>query len=259
LADLDASQVPSLAVLGMTIVLVTLLVPMVVMPVVVMPVLVMRVVVARVLVMRVLVIGSMAVAVMRVIVDAIVVVGTALGLERSAYRGCRAALPAHHLGEHGIVLDVESLRGHLGGRMPIADMVGGPEKAQRVLGPHFQQRLRRGLDLDKAAVLELQCIPVVQRRRPVEINQEFDTPVARQRETAAIAALMVESHGVDHAIGPHGGSSDDAGGAEHACPRDGKWCCAMGSTLSGTGTSVLDRARKVGYVRGGRGPHDLVT
>ena len=101
-------------------------------------------VIVAMVVMRVIV-APMAV----VIVPAIVLVGAALGLEGARRRGRRAALAAHHFGEHMVVLDIDRVRRDLGRRMPVADVPGDPQEPQRVFGPDFKQPLRRGLDLDE--------------------------------------------------------------------------------------------------------------
>src|SRR5215211_944091 len=62
------------------------------------------------------------------VVIAIVLVGAALGLEGARRRGRRAALAAHHFGEHMVVLDIDRVRRDLGRRMPVADVPGDPQE-----------------------------------------------------------------------------------------------------------------------------------
>jgi hypothetical protein len=107
-----------------------------------------------------------------VVVPAIVLVGAALRLEGAHHDGGRAALAAHHLGQHVVVLDVDRVRRHLGGGVPVADVVGHLQEPQGVLGAHLQQALGRGLHLHEAAVLELHGVAVVQHRGLVEIEQK---------------------------------------------------------------------------------------
>src|SRR5689334_21040077 len=56
---------------------------------------------------------------MCMVMPTIVFVGAALGLEGALHRNCRAALAAHHLGEHVVVLDIDRVRRDLGWRMPV--------------------------------------------------------------------------------------------------------------------------------------------
>ncbi len=150
-----------------------------------------------------------------VVVPAIVLVGAALRLEGAHHDGGRAALAAHHLGQHVVVLDVDRVRRHLGGGVPVADVVGHLQEPQRVLGAHLQQALGRGLHLHEAAVLELHGIAVVQHRGLVEIEQEIEAGIAFQRDAAAVAALVIEGDGVGNPVRFHGGFAEDRGGAEH--------------------------------------------
>ncbi len=150
-----------------------------------------------------------------VVVPAIVLVGAALRLEGAHHDGGRAALAAHHLGQHVVVLDVDRVRRHLGGGVPVADVVGHLQEPQRVLGAHLQQALGRGLHLHEAAVLELHGIAVVQHRGLVEIEQEIEARIAFQRDAAAVAALVIEGDGVGNPVRLHGGFAEDRGGAEH--------------------------------------------
>lgn len=165
---------------------------------------------------------SMGVAVMgvamvsiAVVVAAIVPVGAPLGLERAHDRRRRAALAADHLGEHVVVLDVDRVARDLGRGVPVADVPGDPHQPERVLGPHFEQALRRRPDLDEAPVLELHGIAVIERGRLVEIEQEGEPALPRERKAPALPALMVEHDGVDDALRSNGRLADDGGGAEH--------------------------------------------
>ena len=162
----------------------------------------------------VVVVMPVAVAV-AVVVPAIVLVGAALRLEGAHHDGGRAALAAHHLGQHVVVLDVDRVRRHLGGGVPVADVVGHLQEPQRVLGAHLQQALGRGLHLHEAAVLELHGIAVVQHRGLVEIEQKVEAGIAFQRDAAAVAALVIEGDGVGNPVRFHGGFAEDRGGAEH--------------------------------------------
>ncbi len=150
-----------------------------------------------------------------VVVPAIVLVGAALRLEGAHHDGGRAALAAHHLGQNVVVLDVDRVRRHLGGGVPVADVVGHLQEPQGVLGAHLQQALGRGLHLHEAAVLELHGVAIVQHRGLVEVEQEIEAGIAFQRDTAAVAALVIEGDGVGNPVRLHGGFAEDRGGAEH--------------------------------------------
>src|SRR5215218_9229561 len=155
--------------------------------------------------------GEMSVMVVR----AIVPVGAALRLERPIHRRRRAALPARHVGEHRILLDVEGLRGHLGRRVPVADVVGDLEKTQRVLGAQLQEALRRGLYLDEAAVFQHHGVAVIEHGGLVEVEEEVEPGIALQSDSPAVAAFVIEGHSLRDAVRRHGRFSDDRRSAEH--------------------------------------------
>jgi hypothetical protein len=183
---------------------------------------VMGVIVMGVIVMGMIVMGMIVrvpvivvVRVVPVVMAAIVLVGAAFRLEGPHHRNGRAALAAHHLGEHVIVLDIERVGGDFGRRVSVADMIGNPEEPQRVFGPDLQEPLRRGLHLDQPAVLELHRIAVGQDGGPVEVEQEIQAVIALQRHPAAVTALVVQGDGIDDAVGLDGRFADDGSGAQH--------------------------------------------
>src|SRR3954470_14327292 len=126
-----------------------------------------------------------------VVVAAVVFVGAALGLERAHHGRRRAPLPAHHLGQHRIVLDVEGVRRDLGRGVPVADVPSHPQETKRILGPDFEQALWRGLDLDEPPILKLYGVAVVEDGGPLQVEQKVEAALALERDAAAVAALMV--------------------------------------------------------------------
>jgi hypothetical protein len=196
--------------------------------VVVMRVVIMRVVamrmaidfVAMIVVAMIVETVSMPLVVVSVVVAVIMampmVVGPALRPEGPHDLGQGAALPAHHLGEHMVILDVNRVRRDLRRRVPVADMPGDAHQAQRVLGADFEQVLRGGVDSDQPTVLQLQRIALVQHGRLVEIQEEAKAPLAGQRDAAALAVLVVQRDGVGDPVRLDGGFADDGGGAQHA-------------------------------------------
>ncbi len=161
--------------------------------------------------------GMTMMVVMSVVMPMVVVavMGAALWSERALHRGGDAALPAHQFRDRWIVLHVNRIAGDLDEAMLAAEMPGQPHEAQRVLGPHLQQALGRGLDLDETPVLEPQGIAVVDGRFHVEIEQEFGPALPRQPRLTAVAGRVIERDRIDHAVGFHGGLADDGGDAGH--------------------------------------------
>lgn len=182
--------------------------------------------------------------VMRVIVIMVVtvIIGAALGLERTLDHAHGAALATDHLGEDMVVLDIDGVCRDFRRCVPVADMPGDAHQPQRVLGPHFEQALRSGPDQDQAAVFELHGIAIVQNRRLVEIEQDLAPAIALQRDAAAIAILMVERQGLNDLVLLDRGLADDGGGAQHDGTRDNEMdqrrSTDRGSTTSITGGVV---------------------
>ncbi len=176
------------------------------------------------------------------VVGVTVIIGAALGLERTLDHAHGTALATDHLGQHMVVLDIDGVRRDLRRCVPVADMPGDAHQPQRVLGPHFEQALHSGPDQDQAAVFELHGIAVIQNRRLVEIEQNLAPAIALQRDAAAIAVLMVERQGLNDLVLLDRGLADDGGGAQHDGTRDNEMdqrrSTDRGSTTSITGGVV---------------------
>jgi hypothetical protein len=189
----------------------------VVVPGVVVAVFMFVVMVMAVMVMSVVVPVTMGVAGMITIgvVVAGMVIGAALGLERPRHLGHGAALAADHFGQDVVVLDIDRVSRDLGRRVPVADVPGDAHQAQRVLGADFQQALRCRLDLNEAAILELDGIAVVQRSRLVEVEQDVEPAIALERKPATVAVLVIERQGLDDLVGLDRSLANDGGGTQH--------------------------------------------
>ena len=160
-------------------------------------------------VMAVIVAGMVAVAVV------VMIIGAALGLERARHLDHGAALTADHLGQNMVVLDINRIGRDLGRGVPVADVPGDAHQAQRVLGADFQQVLGGGLDLDEAAILELDGIAVAQCGRLVQVEQDVEPAIALERQPAAIAVLVVERQRLDDLVRLDRGLANNGGGTQH--------------------------------------------
>jgi hypothetical protein len=185
---------------------------------VVMTVVVMLVMVVPVVVMDMMVMGVMVMGMVMVVAMAVtggLIIGPALGLERAHDLGDRAALPAHHLGQHVVVGDVDRVGGDFRRCVAVADVPGDAGEAQGVFGADLQQGFGRGAHGDKLTILQLQRIAIGQRARLVEVDQQLQTADGLQRDPAALPFLVVEHDMVDDAVGLDGGLAHDGGGTEH--------------------------------------------
>jgi hypothetical protein len=187
---------------------------MVFMPVVVPMLIVLMGMVLMGMVMPVVIMIVMIVAVM-MIVAAVVFVGAALRPEGAGHGRQAAALPAHHLGDDVVVLDIDRLRRDLRRRMAIAEMPCDLEQPQRILGPDFQKLLLGCLDGHEPTVFELQGVPVIEDGRLLEIDENLEAPVGGQGHATALAAFMIEGERVDDALGLDGGLANNGCSARH--------------------------------------------
>ena len=86
-------------------------------------------------------------------------------------------------------------------RMAVTDMPCGFQKPHRIIRFDFNQCLWRSLHEDERAILKLHRIAIIQRRGLFKIEQESGALVTRERDTTAMAPLMIKAHAVDHFIG----------------------------------------------------------
>jgi hypothetical protein len=166
--------------------------------------------------------GMGAMVMMLVMVMPVVVVAmmrALLGTEGAHHRSRGAALPAGELRQSGMILDVESVRGHLREPVLAAEMPGEAREPQRIFRPDLQQPLGGRLDQDEAAVVEAEGVAVVHDRLHLEVDQEVEAALALQGRMAATSRAMVQGHGLDNAIGFHGGLADDGDGSDHGRSR----------------------------------------
>ena len=192
--------------MGMLVIIVMLVAMRVIMT---MMAVVMAMMTVMVMTMVVMIVPAAAIVAMGVVMD------FRLRLERALDHRHRAALPAHQFAKGCIVRDVESLSRHLGRDMMAAEMPGETNQTQRVLGADFQQAFRRGLDLDEAAVFELQRVAIVQHRRLVERDRELQS--ARRANAHAVdrTIAVAQRQRIDDALGLDGGLAENGGGAKH--------------------------------------------
>src|SRR5262245_35223287 len=111
----------------------------------------MATVVAVIMVVMVMPMAAMIVPVaMAGMIVALMIIGASLRTERARHGRHAAALAAHHLGQHVVVLDVDHIRRDLGGRVAVADVPSDPKQPRRALGLDLEQPLGGGLHFDQA-------------------------------------------------------------------------------------------------------------
>ena len=82
------------------------------------------------------------------------------------------AQPLHHRLDDVIAPDAQATARYLRRQVAIAKMPCDPNQMLRVVATNFNQRLRRGHDLDQPAIFEHQRIAPAQRDRIFQIKQK---------------------------------------------------------------------------------------
>ncbi len=149
------------------------------------------------------------------VIMAAMVISAALGPEGSGHFGDCAALSADHFGKDMVVLNIERVRRDLGGRVTVADMPGHPDQPEHAVGPHFEQRFRRGVHFHEAAVIQAQGVAFVEHRGPLEVEQHLKAALGLENGAAALAVLMIQHDGGGNLVSLDGWLADERGGAQH--------------------------------------------
>src|SRR2546423_8348929 len=88
-----------------------------------------------------------------------------LGIERRLDSIRYADEPLHHLLQHMIKPDAETLVAELNIRVPVADVPGEPHEIERCVRTYFDQRFRPSSHDDKRSIFQLQRIAITQHDR----------------------------------------------------------------------------------------------
>jgi hypothetical protein len=158
--------------------------------------------------MPVLMMIMSAVAVAMVVVVFAGVLHYAFRMERAAYVRHRTALPTRQVGKIPSGPDVDGVCLKLGRNVLLSEVPGKADQTQRILGSHLQQRLRRRPDAYEAAIVQLHGVAVVERERPLNVEQELDTSMS-PHQAAGLSCGMVEPDVVDDTFRLDGGFADD--------------------------------------------------
>ena len=145
-------------------------------------------------------------------------VGAPFGVERRLDRRQTRTETIQHRLDGGVTAQPQAVGKHLDRNVPVAEMPGEPRQRIDVRGPHLDQRLGLGHDLDQAAVVEHQSIAHAQHHGLRQIDHDRRAVHGRQGAVLQASAGVIQDHAVDDppAVDPGGG--DNAGGASHGVP-----------------------------------------
>ena len=133
--------------------------------------------------------------VVMVVMVMIVMIMPVLGLRISAAfrikRGFNqrnfSAKPAHHIFNHMVTTDADTIIKNLHRQMAIAEVPGHIGKLPRAAAANFSQRLRLAEHFDQAAIIEHDGIARAQHNGFRQIEQKLETPHTSHGRTAAMA------------------------------------------------------------------------
>jgi len=121
-------------------------------------------------------------------------IGAAFGIERRLDLDDARAQPLHHLLDHVIPPDAQTLAHDLRWKMAVAEMPGDPHQMLRIGPPDLDQWLRRGYHFDQPAVLQHQRIAAAQGHRVFEVEQKFQPARPRHRHPPPVPVVKVKDH-----------------------------------------------------------------
>jgi hypothetical protein len=196
LAGLMVMVVVRVAVMVVAMVGVIVIVAMIMMVVIVMLVLVMRVIVPMPATMRR---GG---------------IRTTLGIERRFDLDHAGAEAAHHLLDHVVAADAQTLGHDLHRQMAVAEMPGDADEMHGIAGADFEQRLGRGDHLDQPPVLQHQRVATAQRDDVGQVEQELQPARACHRQATPVPVVEFEHDRIGRLLAP-GLCSLDGCGAQH--------------------------------------------
>ena len=114
-----------------------------------------------------------------------------------------------------VVADQDAVAVDLRRQMAIAEMPGEPREGGRVAAAHLDQVLLGRLDLDEAALLQLQPVAGVQHDRLDQVEQEVEAAIAQHAQPPAIAVVEQQGDGVGALRCRPVAGAQDFGGAFH--------------------------------------------
>ena len=111
-----------------------------------------------------------------------------------------ATLPAHHFGQHMIILNIDGISGDFRRRMAVADMPSHFQQAQGIIGFDLQQSLRSGLDQHQTTIIKLQRITIIENGGFFQIEQKTRPLFTRQDHAALVPPVMIKRDLINHPL-----------------------------------------------------------
>jgi len=129
-------------------------------------------------------------------------IGAAFGIERRLDLDHARAQSLHHLLDHVIPPDAQTLAHDLRWKMAVAEMPGDPHQMLRIGSPDLDQWLRRGHHFDQPAVLQHQRVAAAQGHRVFEVEQKFQPARPRHRHPPPVPVVKVKHYRIGRRFRP---------------------------------------------------------
>jgi len=129
-------------------------------------------------------------------------IGAAFRIERRVDLDHPGAKPLGHVGDDMIVTNAQGFAQNLRRQMPIAEMPGDAHQMMRIVAADLDERLGRGDDLDKPAIVQHQRVAAAQRNCLRQIEQKFKAARAAHRHTAAMTIVEIENDAIGRLFVP---------------------------------------------------------
>jgi hypothetical protein len=129
-------------------------------------------------------------------------IGAAFGIERRFNNDDPRAEATHHVLDHMIAANAETLADNLGRQMTVAEMPGDTHQMMRIGAANFHQRLGCSDHFDQTAIFQHQRIATAQGNGVFQIKQEFQPARAGHRHAPPMPVIETEDHRIGGGLGP---------------------------------------------------------
>lgn len=168
---------------------------------------VMRLVVVVIMVMMIMISSRTVIVTM----DPAMTIGAAFRMERSIDRHDIGAELDQHVLDDMVAADTQAIAQQFGRQMPVAQMPGEAQQMGAVLAADLDQRFRRCLDGNDAAILQQQAVAMLQRDGAGQIEQELGPAFRGHGDAAPVPRIEIKHDGVGRGLRPKSGGIDGNG------------------------------------------------
>jgi len=141
-------------------------------------------------------------------------IGAPLGIERRLDLDHAGAKSTHHVLDHVVATDAQTLGHELRRQVPVAEMPGDAHHVHRIGAADFHQWLRCRDDLDQPPVFQHQRVAAPQSCHLRQIEQKLQPAGSGHRQPPPMAIVEFEDDRIGGLVAPRGCGLDGCG-AKH--------------------------------------------